>query len=159
VAREALRRARAANQRAAMLPAALRSQSYSLPLGNRHRPWFWRERTSRPIASPMLKVDLDPDDPTRIPIVVGHEGRHRMLAILCSVGDVEIPVHLFPVGARARHLTDEMIELLRTRMVREGSSDLVEGALFGDAWVAGRLVPASDIPEGPDGSLGPVPGR
>jgi len=102
----------------------------------------------RPLASPMLNVEIDRNDPAAAPEVVGHEGRHRMLAILETVGDVEVPVHVLPRGMRARHLDDAVVERLRDGMMHETRWERVDGPLFGDALVDGRLVPAPEPPMG-----------
>jgi hypothetical protein len=59
------------------------------------------------IGAPFLEIDIpegwesgDLSKPARI---VGHDGRHRMAAIMQSEGDDPIEVHLFPLGLRRRH--------------------------------------------------------
>ena len=99
-------------------------------------------RSRRAIASPFLKIDI-PNDPMGVPEVVGHEGRHRSLAIMEVAGDVPVPVHLFPRSLRARHLKDELVARLRAGMMREDAWQFVPGPLFEEAWVEGRLVPAA----------------
>jgi hypothetical protein len=89
------------------------------------------------IAPPFLKVDFDGDG---APVVDGHEGRHRMLAIQEVAGDIEIPVHIFPRGKRARDVTEEMVAKAREGMVRENTREVVEGPLFGDACLQGRIL-------------------
>jgi hypothetical protein len=63
--------------------------------------------------------------------VAGHDGRHRMLAILKSEGDDPVEVHLFPRdGVRGRDITDEMIKALEGAMVSQ-SGAFVRGPIFG----------------------------
>jgi hypothetical protein len=61
------------------------------------------------IGSPFLLIeDRGLDEPAK---VVGHEGRHRMLAVAQLFGDnAAVEVHLFWPHYRRRHLTPEMIE-------------------------------------------------
>jgi hypothetical protein len=58
------------------------------------------------IGAPFLDLDIpqaweegDLSKPARI---TGHDGRHRMMAILQSEGDDPVEVHLFPKGLRHR---------------------------------------------------------
>lgn len=62
---------------------------------------------SQGIGAPFLTIDIpsewedgDVTEPARI---TGHDGRHRMAAILQSEGDDPVEVHLFPLGLRRRH--------------------------------------------------------
>lgn len=59
------------------------------------------------IGAPFLTIDIpaawedgDLSKPARI---TGHDGRHRMAAILKSEGDEPVETHLFPTGLRRRH--------------------------------------------------------
>jgi hypothetical protein len=59
------------------------------------------------IGAPFLTIDIpaawedgDLSKPARI---TGHDGRHRMAAILKSEGDDPVETHLFPTGLRRRH--------------------------------------------------------
>jgi hypothetical protein len=109
-------------------------------------------RRGEAIASPFLKVDFPEGGGP--PEIHGHEGRHRMLAVLETVGDVEIPVHVFPRGLRARHVTGEMIDRLRAAALRENQTgrpdEVVEGPLFGDAVLMGAALPFdAAAPSGP----------
>jgi hypothetical protein len=64
--------------------------------------------------------------------VVGHEGRHRMKAIVDLYGDEPVEVHLFfREGIRNRHLTPEWIERLNKSLLSQGEpSYTVKGPLF-----------------------------
>lgn len=101
-------------------------------------------RFGTPLASPTLKLDLP--DPAGPAAVAGHEGRHRMLAIRAEAGDVEVPVQLMPRWVRGHRLSDDDITAMRAGMTCEKLGHLVPGPLFGDAWVARRLVPAEVVP-------------
>ncbi|AVH85313.1 hypothetical protein RsoM2USA_385 [Ralstonia phage RsoM2USA] len=76
------------------------------------------------IGTPFLDVMLDDrDGPLDVPVVVGHEGRNRVYAIMELYGDdVEILVHVFPAsGMRRREITSEMIENLMRGVYAERS--------------------------------------
>ena len=67
--------------------------------------------------------------------VSGHEGRHRMLALQAVDGDEPVEVHFFfksPQINRNRHLTEEIIENLRTALIKEASNEVISGELFLD---------------------------
>ena len=72
-------------------------------------------------------VEGDLTDPA---MIIGHEGRHRMAAILKEYGDVPIETHLLFRGLRRRHITDNMIERLNQDIVNE-SDKLYQGPWFG----------------------------
>jgi hypothetical protein len=59
------------------------------------------------IGAPFLEIDIpegwESNDLSKPARVVGHDGRHRMMAILQSEGDDPVEVHLFPLGLRRRH--------------------------------------------------------
>ncbi len=64
-------------------------------------------RSGKPLGNPFIQADWH--EPSKSWHIKGHEGRHRVHAIKqLHGGDTEVPVHLFPLGMRARHLTDEM---------------------------------------------------
>lgn len=76
------------------------------------------------IGAPFLEVDFMPNDLERVPRVMGHEGRHRMIAVQELYGrSVEVEVHLFPAGSsagmRRRNITPEMIERARMDLCPE----------------------------------------
>jgi hypothetical protein len=64
--------------------------------------------------------------------VVGHDGRHRMYAIMNHQGDEPVEVHMFPRYLRRRNLTDEIIEQLRNGMVGQ-QGNYIRGPIFGEA--------------------------
>ena len=59
------------------------------------------------IGAPFLEIDIpegwESNDLSKPARVVGHDGRHRMAAIMQSEGDDPVEVHLFPLGLRRRH--------------------------------------------------------
>jgi hypothetical protein len=63
--------------------------------------------------------------------VVGHEGRHRMSAILDIFGDDPIEVHLFFMGGlRNRDITDDYKKHLKKGLVKEHTTSYISGPLF-----------------------------
>jgi len=65
--------------------------------------------------------------------VKGHDGRHRMYAIMQQQGDDPVEVHIFPRGGmRRRDITPEMIDALRQGIVGQRGS-YVSGPIFGEA--------------------------
>jgi hypothetical protein len=84
------------------------------------------------IGAPFLIVDVPEDLNKDIPTVVGHEGRNRMKAVMKAEGDDPIEVHLFFRGAvnRARHLTKEIVNLLKAGAYQERTGRHVPGPLW-----------------------------
>jgi GNAT superfamily N-acetyltransferase len=79
------------------------------------------------IVIPDKWFDGDFSEPAQ---VVGHDGRHRMRAILKTEGDVPVETHLFPRrGVRNRDLTPEIIRELQAGIVSENRR-YVRGPLF-----------------------------
>lgn len=75
-----------------------------------------------PIGAPFIDISLSDIEEGGFAVVLGHEGRARMLAILSLARDgklgltssSEIPVHFFlRDGLRSRHITDEMINSIK----------------------------------------------
>lgn len=89
------------------------------------------------IGAPFLDVVFPPEwedgvfkQPAQIK---GHDGRHRMYAILQQESDDPIEVHIFPRGGmRRRDITPEMIDALRQGIVGQRGS-FVPGPIFGEA--------------------------
>lgn len=100
-------------------------------------------RAGNPIASPFLKVEFPEHD--GVPVIGGHEGRHRMLAVWTVVGNVEVPVHIFPYGMNASQVSDQMVSRFRSGVVREETATTVSGPLFADALLSGRLLPDRQV--------------
>jgi len=94
-----------------------------------------QHKDSDGIGAPFLEIDIpegwesgDLSKPARI---VGHDGRHRMAAIMQSEGDDPIEVHLFPLGLRRRHFDanpDWAQELNRVIVGQRGNT--VPGPIF-----------------------------
>lgn len=102
-----------------------------------------------PLSPAFLTVDASELEEYGNPYeVTGHEGRHRMTAILESVGNVVVPVHIAPLGRRARDLEDADVALMRDRMLRQlpynaprgGARTFVDGPLFEEARVNKRTL-------------------
>ena len=85
-------------------------------------------------AAPFLKITIPEawaaGDFTEPAEVKDHDGRHRMKAIMQVVGNDPVEVHLFPVGLRARHLTDEYKENLNRGMRAQDLRGRIFGPLF-----------------------------
>lgn len=63
-------------------------------------------RAGKPVGPPFFNVRWDSD--AKAWRAVGHEGRNRSEAISRISPEIEMPVHFFPEGMRARDLTEEM---------------------------------------------------
>ena len=61
--------------------------------------------------------------------ITGHEGRHRMTAILKHYGDEPVETHLLFNGLRRRHLTDNMITRLNKSIFSQ-TNKYVNGPWF-----------------------------
>ncbi len=83
-----------------------------------------------PVAPPYLSVDFQNRAGAR---VMGHEGRHRTLAIqsMSRGTDQKLLVHIFPMGGmRARHLTADIIEKFRQKAFPQLQKRALVGPLF-----------------------------
>ena len=94
-----------------------------------------KELDNRGIGAPFLQIDIPEDwekgitdKPAR---VVGHDGRHRMMAIQSAEGDTPVEVHLFPRGYRNRDFKahPEWIEELNNGLINE-SGQYMSGPFF-----------------------------
>ena len=86
------------------------------------------------IGAPFFLISIPPeweeDNFIHAASIYGHEGRHRMNAILAAEGDNPVEVHLFPMGGlRARHITPKWIQQLNKNIVNE-RGQLVTGPWF-----------------------------
>lgn len=95
-----------------------------------------------PIGAPFLSVHIPQEwfsdesrydqviegDLTETAEITGHEGRHRMTAILKHYGDDPVETHLLLNGLRRRHLTDNMITRLNKSIFSQ------TGKLFNGPW-------------------------
>lgn len=91
------------------------------------------------IGAPFLEIAV-PDEwretgdfsmPAR---VYGHDGRHRMLAIMDTEGNAPVEVHLFLNSRRHewrnRHITPEVIQALNSQIIPQGRGNLVKQGPF-----------------------------
>jgi pyrimidine deaminase RibD-like protein len=94
-----------------------------------------KELDNRGIGAPFLQIDIPQEwkkgitgTPARI---VGHDGRHRMLAIQSAEGDTPVEVHLLPRGFRNRDFKahPEWIDELNALLISE-NGNYVTGPLF-----------------------------
>lgn len=92
--------------------------SIGAPFLDIHAPDEWRENE-------------DYSQPAR---VYGHDGRHRMLAIMRAEGDAPVEVHLFLMSKhsewRNRHMTPEVMRALNAQLVPQGSNAAIPGPFF-----------------------------
>ena len=85
------------------------------------------------LGTPFLELDIDDAiDNANKPITVkcvGHEGRGRVICAKKYFGITELPVHLFFLGYRNRHITPEIIDQINKGIKRERSSSVVTNAI------------------------------
>lgn len=79
-----------------------------------------------------------------VPAVVGHDGRHRMAAVLAEAGDAEVPVGLEWADGDAEDMPAALVALMRRGMRAQGGRAAVGGPLFGAALLGGRRLPEED---------------
>jgi len=86
-------------------------------------------------GAPFLEIDI-PDawesgDVSEPATITGHDGRHRMHAIMAQQGDEPVEVHLFPLGLRRRHFeaNPQWIQRLNKNIVSQRRMP-VSGPLF-----------------------------
>jgi len=81
-------------------------------------------KEGEPIASPFLDYDVDEKS------IVGHEGRHRCLAIKAFNKSAIVPVHFFlSRGYRGRHVTEEMLKSCNEGIKKENRSTVISNTL------------------------------
>lgn len=91
----------------------------------------------KPIGSPFLDVDFS----GLTPRVVGHDGRHRMMAIEELQPNVAVPVHIFGAnGLRAKNITSSQIEDFKTKALNEDKKLVAQFPNFGSYFHMGKLV-------------------
>lgn len=61
-------------------------------------------KAGEPVGNPFLTAEYDEE--TNTLQIKSHEGRHRMRALLEVAPDETVPVHIFPIGKRARDFVD-----------------------------------------------------
>jgi len=89
------------------------------------------------IGAPFLEVNIPQEweagDFKKPAAIVGHDGRHRMYAVMRDQGDDPVEVHMFPRGGmRRRDITPEMIDQLRQGIITQRKG-YMSGPLFGEA--------------------------
>lgn len=91
------------------------------------------------IGAPFLRLELpeswETGSYTGAPVVIGHEGRHRMSAVHKVWGDIPVETHLFLQSTkrewRSRHITKDLISALqRSPIFPEKRSTAVKGDWF-----------------------------
>lgn len=85
------------------------------------------------VGQPWYNVKVPPEwddgDFTNPARITGHEGRHRMEAIMQAEGDAPVEVHLFfPGGIRARDIKPEWVSRLNKGIISEN------GSLYNRPW-------------------------
>ena len=118
--------------RTMMKPTTFLKLAKPLPEGHRSSGYpelVQKIKSGEGIGSPFLSIEIpdgwedEPADFTYPTRVTGHEGRHRMNAILELEGDVPVEVHLWgrfeKSELRRRYLTDEMFDELEKGLVSE----------------------------------------
>ena len=74
------------------------------------------------------------------PVVTGHEGRHRVTAILRRCGDRRILVHVVPYNLRAHDMDYGRLAEMRQLMIKERSRNEFGADNFNAALVEDRVV-------------------
>ena len=86
-----------------------------------HIPEEWFSEESR--YDQVVEGDL-----SKPATIIGHEGRHRMTAVLKHYGDDPVETHILLRGLRRRHMTDNMIKRLNESVISQ------TGKLFNGPW-------------------------
>ena len=124
--------------RTMMKPSVFLKLAKPLPEGHRSKDYpelVQKIKAGEGIGSPFLSIEIpngwedEPADFTYPTKVTGHEGRHRMNAILELEGDVPVEVHLWgrfeEHELRRRHITDEMFDELEKGLISETGQYIV----------------------------------
>lgn len=87
------------------------------------------------IGAPFLNIDIpkkwQDNDMSIAAHVIGHEGRHRMMAVKELSGDIPLEVHLFFLGGiRNRHLKPEWIKNMQSRLIPQWVNIPLDGPWF-----------------------------
>lgn len=91
------------------------------------------------IGAPFLEINVpdewrDSGDMSAPAKVVGHDGRHRMLAIQATEGNAPVEVHIFLYSRysewRSRHITPEIIQALNTQLIPQDLATIVKQGPF-----------------------------
>jgi hypothetical protein len=86
------------------------------------------------IAPPWYNIRIprewEDGDLTKPANIVGHEGRHRMEAVIATEGDTPVEVHFFfPGGLRARDIKPEWIDRMNKNIINE-RGQIITGPWF-----------------------------
>ena len=88
------------------------------------------------VGAPWLTVVIpeawESDDFSQMAHVRDHDGRHRMHSILEQEGNDPVEVHIIVPHMRRRHITDAMVDQLRSGMLNQ-QGQYVSGPVFGAA--------------------------
>lgn len=77
--------------------------------------------------------------------IIGHEGRHRMSAILKHYGDELVETHILLRGLRRRHMTDNMIARLNESVISQ-TGKLSQGPWFEMYTVSENVAESNSMP-------------
>jgi hypothetical protein len=88
-------------------------------------------KTGGAIGAPFLIFEV-PEEMKTPPTVVGHEGRHRMMAIKEVEGDQPIEVHIFPTGSvrRRKQINKQIEQYMKNSAYKENTNKLIRGPLW-----------------------------
>jgi hypothetical protein len=124
--------------RTMMKPSVFLKLAKPLPEGYKSQDYpelVQKIKSGEGIGSPFLNIEIpagwedEPADFTRTTKVTGHEGRHRMYAILELEGDVPVEVHLWgrfsSSELRRKYMTDEMFDELEKGLISETGQYIV----------------------------------
>ena len=124
--------------RTMMKPSVFLKLAKPLPEGHRSKDYpalVQKIKSGEGIGSPFLSIEIpdgweeEPADFSRPTVVTGHEGRHRMNAIIELEGDVPVEVHLWGrfegSELRRRYITDEMFDELQKGLISETGQYIV----------------------------------
>ena len=124
--------------RTMMKPSVFLKLAKPLPAGYRSDGYpelVQKIKAGEGIGSPFLDIEIpdgwddEPADFTHTTKVTGHEGRHRMHAILELEGDVPVEVHLWgrfsSSELRRKYMTDEMFDELEKGLISETGQYIV----------------------------------
>jgi hypothetical protein len=88
------------------------------------------------VGAPLLTVVIpeawESEDFSQMAHVRNHDGRHRMHSILEQEGNDPVEVHIIVPHMRRRHITDAMVDHLRSGMLNQ-QGQYVSGPIFGAA--------------------------
>jgi len=97
-----------------------------------------RVREGEKVAPPYLSIELPhdwtqrgPDNNLSLPVVTGHEGRHRMMALAALYGrNIQVEVHITFSYLRRRDIQKEWIDQLNEGIISEKGNRVVYNAIM-----------------------------